>query len=94
MITRRSSIFIVMLTVIYVPFLYSILFYSGPDLPPGWVIVSPIAGLIFWFWSLWDWGNRVLDKRRKFWWLVVLLLTLWFGSTLYLFVVVPSTKEA
>ncbi len=83
MMPDRKGAVLIFLALIYVPFWYSVSLFSGDGLPPAWVFISPTAGLVFWLWSLWDWGNQHFTTRNKALWLILLLTTLWIGSTLY-----------
>jgi hypothetical protein len=47
------------------------------------LVVAPISGIILWFWALYDWGMRRLDRLRKLVWLVILIFTMGFGAIAY-----------
>ena len=75
---------------------YGFSLFSNADLPRTtrefrfahvWLVLSPTAGIVLWLWALYDWGTRRLETGRKLMWLFILILTLYFGATVYFLIV-------
>ena len=93
----RNIILIIFFLIFYLPLIYVFLFepnlarsYTFAEIEPRiffLIFLPPIFGIILWFWALYDWGTRDFKPSVRLAWLLGLILTMYFGATIYFLVV-------
>lgn len=97
----RNIILLSFFLIFYLPLIYVFLFepnlarsYTFAEIGPRiffLIFLPPIFGIILWFWALYDWGTRRFKPSVRLAWLLTLVLTLYFGATVYFLAV--GSKE-
>ncbi len=89
----RKALFYTLAAIFYLPLGYVIIW--EPELARSYtlqeigmrqlllVFTPPLAGLWLWFWALYDWGTRSLNRWPKLIWLVLIVVTIYIGATAY-----------
>lgn len=84
--TRRKIAFLVLSGLLYLPIVY-LLFVDpfGAKMYDHLLLLFliPLAGTVLWFWALYDWGTRSFRKWARLTWLIVLIITMYLGATIY-----------
>ena len=88
----KKIVFLVLTALMFGSLFYGFTRFSNADLPSklkdfrpehAWLIVAPTSGMVLWIWALYDWGTRKLAGMVKFIWLIILIITLYFGALVY-----------
>jgi len=92
MAKKKITFFVFLTTLMLGSLFIASVMFSNADMPQKlrdfraehvWLILGPASGIVLWLWSLYDWGMRKMDGVRKFVWLMILILTMGFGSIVY-----------